>query len=78
MDRAYLALVQKRTKEYEAALLAQVTAESLGAHGAGQSTVAEARGRLHAALRVWQGFLFMQGLVDPTINPQKVLTAGKK
>ncbi len=57
MDRAYLALVIKRLKLYEAALLDRVSAESEGIPNAHANDVADRKASLDRALLVWRAFL---------------------
>lgn len=57
MDRAYLALVTKRLKEYERAQLDKVTAEAAGIPNAHAGAVADGRKALLDALRVWSAAL---------------------
>lgn len=54
MDRAYLALVQKRLKLYEAALLDRASAEAEGIPNAHATEVAERKASLERALMVWR------------------------
>jgi len=57
MDRAYLALVQQRLKEYELALKHKVTAEAEGIAHAHATEVAEKKLALLKALNVWRVWL---------------------
>jgi hypothetical protein len=61
MDRAYLALVTKRLKEYERAQLDKVTAEAAGIPNAHAGAVADGRKALTQALAVWELALASEG-----------------
>jgi hypothetical protein len=54
MDRAYLALVQRRLKEHERAQLDRVTAEAAGIQNAHAGALLDTRAALLAALSVWE------------------------
>lgn len=69
MDRAYLALVTKRLKEYERAQLDKVTAEAADIPNAHAGAVADGRAALMKALHVWTLALGRQLRLYDRIEP---------